>query len=213
MFDVQEIKRRLGPDFSGFYPWIGGSYFDQSPRILILGESHYDDADEDRSPDDGERCETIKCFKETLRSSGHDTFGRYWIKTARIVIKAMNYKCDPITFACVVSFYNYCNMYVSRVGRAPSTPNFENSFVAFKKVLSFVRPHLVIACSKRLYMSIPEELDGPTLNREFDGLWIKAAKLKTAYPCTIVAIKHPSRASNKEEVRRLVTARQFSSQL
>ena len=116
-----------------FLPWVGEKFENQTGvRLLILGESHYSDAE-------GETPElTRECVSEhAQRVWDH----RFFTMLTQLVSGEDHWEIDRSEFWSKVSLYNYVQRAVAESpGVAPVSSDFVDNENAFRAVVSCLRP-------------------------------------------------------------------------
>lgn len=173
--------------FELFYePWVGDRYDKSSPRLLLLGESHYG-ADADQ-PD--------ATIKNTQFYVDDKMNHRFWTNTMKTVL-GPNSSVSRSEFWNGVAFYNYVQESVgAEPGDRPTKDQFKDSEAAFYEVLDRLQPQAILALGKTLWLNMPGTSErsrrGPTLDvagEELDS-WVYSHSEGTALTTWI---RHPSR--------------------
>jgi hypothetical protein len=166
-----------------FLPWIGEDYFDFSPRILILGESHY--FGESHWSNVDEYNNDVNATRAIVDDYCHSGL----IKLASMLTNKTIDNDYIFDYICFYNFFQKC------VGIKASEKTFidesliEMSQKAFFHVIEILSPELIIAWGvSSLYGKwLPQD------NREIIDEKNKLFKYKQ-YPKTIIwNMKHPSR--------------------
>jgi hypothetical protein len=130
-----------------FKPWIGKEYFSQTPKILVLGESHYFKEDQK----DVENF-TIRVVESLgLRLEGRHKF--FTIIAKILSDKPHDWLSDEASkdFWQKVAFYNFIQSSVGNNSRIrPTAEMWENSGQTFKKVIKDLEPGIVVVLGREL---------------------------------------------------------------
>ena len=198
-------KFQIGPDFKGFYPWVGENYVASRHRILVLGESHYRGDQMEVEPDAGEQMFTIEQTQRALGQGAH----LFWTKLGVLLPRVFK----PLIGAAweEVAFYNFCTAFVAGGARIrPTKRNFQLSPPSLERVLRVLGPKYVLVCGFRLwdnlydFCGLKTHLEGPPTSE----YWAYGS-LPAVPTSGFVLMRHPSSAfAYEREERRLVSARQ-----
>lgn len=130
-----------------FKPWIGDRYGEQSPRLLLLGESHYGEGADQADA-------TIKLTRQFVEG---DMNHRFWTSTMKIV-EGPDCPMDRGEFWNGVAFYNYVQQSVgANAGDRPTPKQFRDSEAAFFQVLDDVKPDAILVLGTELWDKMPNE--------------------------------------------------------
>jgi hypothetical protein len=170
-----------------FLPWVGEKYESQTggARLLILGESHYSDAE-------GETPElTRQCVSEHAQRIWNH---RFFTMLTQLVSGEDHWDIDRSEFWNNVCLYNYVQRSVAEgPGIAPVSADFIDNENAFRAVVSCLRPTHILVCSWRLWDSLPTTLFEPNLAQSIDRF--EARRMMTSPSVLSMGIPHPSRAT------------------
>lgn len=148
------------PSSVRFVPWVGSNYNKglHGAKILILGESHYRKDGKDYS-----RGLNVELISGQANSTGEYP-GRYayWTKIINLVSPS---DIDPHRFWNSVAYYNYIQEFVGLNPRdRPTKVMWEDAEKPFYKVLSILKPDLILTLGIKLWNSLPcddcSEVDG-----------------------------------------------------
>lgn len=134
-------------------PWKGENYHlgINNEKILILGESHYDD-DEFGEGTDLESDYTIKVLDQILREK---EYFRFFHHVGQLFDEDWSKVWSNVAFANLIQ-------YVLKKGEQPTSPQIE-SITSFYKYLNILQPDKAIVCSSRAWSDwFPKYID----NRE-----------------------------------------------
>ena len=159
LIDIQRImnERENGKTISSikFHPWVGNNYESENPKILILGESHYGDADENK-----------EIFTQTvvkswaLRGEGSHKF---FTTIAEILSDRMDIWLsddEAKEFWNKVIFYNYIQDFVGENARKrPIDEMWKQAKKPFEQVLHQYNPDIVVVLGKDLGWYIEQYAD------------------------------------------------------
>lgn len=183
-----------------YHPWIGGHYWRQEQRWLVLGESTYGlDPAETFAVQDMIRAH---CGVAT----GGFERGVYRVCAATERLMTGQDDLGPTTrhdFWQTVAFYNFVRDSLPASTARPTPMQFKQSLAAFNEVICEVRPHVVLVLGLGLWDALPGERDGWTRGRELEvampahrrklGIWTGYAECtpeRHTFACFPVA--HPS---------------------
>ena len=141
-----------------FYPYVGEEYPVSSPKILILGHSHYGPAEWDKDHDTT-RGTIIEHLDHVAAAGTAFRWGRCFRRMGAVIEGNGYYHSDAIWSK--LSFFNFFQIHVGSDARDKSriAPEVvENSRKAFLEVLDVLRPDAVIVWGNDLwYRQIPEQ--------------------------------------------------------
>jgi len=181
-------------DVIKFYPYIGDQYTNSSPRILILGESHYFSEDKKGNEEEINKWNNCKdttreWIEELLKGDGYKPYKN----TIRMLTNTDN---NNEWIIDRLAFYNYFQKHVGFGHRDKSIlkNNFqefsEQAQEAYFKIIEILHPDLIIAWGVRdLYNYIPKN------DRIFDNKEDEDKKLyryKKYMDTYIWHMRHPS---------------------
>lgn len=170
-----------------FLPWIGEHYDANSeePRLLILGESHYSQPEEE-TPD-----LTRACVREHANREWNH---RFFTMLTQLVSGEDHWDIDRVQFWNRVCFYNYVQRSVGDSwGIAPDCDAYSRDERAFRAVISSLRPTRVLVCSWRLWEQLPGQLFDRQLVSIADRFQVR--QMTTNPSALAMGIPHPSRAA------------------
>ena len=125
-----------------FQPWVGNNYKEQEKKILIIGESHYNEPK--FGPMETYTINVVSRLGERINNEKH----AFFTKIAKIVSKKpydFLSNEDAFNFWNHVSFYNYVQVFVGNTARVrPTQEMFENSKDALIEVLDLLNPEIII---------------------------------------------------------------------
>ncbi|WP_157580157.1 hypothetical protein [Rudanella lutea] len=126
-----------------FEPFVGKDYYSQSPKILVLGESHYAGEGDQQSDF------TQKIVQENAQRQNGQSH-RFFTLIAKSIDKQLDNLTAPSLWDRV-AFYNYVQVIVgARPGIRPTNTMFANSDQAYRAVLERLKPDLVVVVGRRL---------------------------------------------------------------
>ena len=194
--------------FINFFPFVGCKYKDISPKIMVLGESHYinpnipeEDLTEELLKElNQDRYSTRSVFFEdyfpNIRENGthpcqHVRCYRY---TAAMITGKEYHKSDYIWD--YLSFYNFFQIYVGKGSKGKKYINeksIENSGRAYFDVINILKPELIIAWgNSKLFEWVPQD-DYENID---NNIWLY--KYKSLPDTKIWHIPHPSQGFSYE---------------
>lgn len=185
-----------------FLPWVGSRFHESSPRVLVLGESHWAEPNDD--------VPTIT--QDFVKHYALEVRFAFTTKVARLVGQV-----DPAEWLSnerradiwqSIAFYNYVQRIVASTARVPpSASDWISSAPAFTTVLAELRPHIVFALGQRLWTGIIpvlrlQEQQQPVLHSMIESSGV-------AIP--LVHLKHPAGRGFRysEQQERVRAARQL----
>ena len=130
-----------------FHPWVGPSYGEHG-RVLILGESHYDEERlAETKPVGSEQDTTIWLTKQYLEGVRKH---RFWPKSARLAAFFCDWKLgdqyiDSHEAINRIAIYNFANAFLIDKRSAPSTACVRESRLRLVETLDEIRPEIVFA--------------------------------------------------------------------
>jgi hypothetical protein len=141
-----------------YMPWKGDIYESSSPRLLLLGESHYGDAAEHGNA-------TIQLTQDYISGEMNH---RFWTDTMNAVRGKPSSVEDRTTFWQSVAFYNFVQKSAgASAGIAPTKEMFDASVEAFFTMLDELKPRAILVLSTRLWNNLPgtghRSQEGPLL--------------------------------------------------
>jgi len=130
-----------------FEPWIGRYYRKRPrPRILVLGESHYEASIQNRDF-------TRKLTEQFVRG---DWAHRFWTNISQVISGRHHTEIDRAATWHGIAFYNYIQVIAAnRPRKAPTPQMFSDAEPAFFELLAKLRPTHVIVCGFRLWCDLP----------------------------------------------------------
>ena len=168
-----------------FLPWIGEDYFNFSPRILILGESHYFNEDLSKNK---ELMDEYNNNVNTTRDVVEDYCNKGYLNLASMLTNKI---IDNDIIWDYICFYNFFQKYVGFYSSDKSLIDeslIEMSQKAFFNVVEILSPDLIIAwgVTKLYWEWLPQD------NCEIIDEENKLFKYKQ-YPKTVIwNMNHPS---------------------
>ncbi|WP_457940823.1 hypothetical protein [Mesorhizobium sp. 10J20-29] len=187
-----------------FTPWVGNKFGSGNDpigakRILVVGESHYDDYEERVGQ------EVPEMTRDAMRLYESRPAGKRWVRTFdnvawavsgknRIELEA-NGKRGELDVWNSLAFYNYIPVVLAKSARStrPTSQQFRDGQRHFETVLSEVRPQILLVCGYELFPWVIRNhyagYDGDPWS--FTGEWID---LPHQPPVRAVRMLHPSAA-------------------
>lgn len=146
----------------GFDPWVGANYgspndLDLPSRLLILGESHYDNGD----PEEYRRSLTMEVIAAVIAEEQRKIYKRNYFKGVRKAVLGPSQEVDAKDFWQSVAFYNFIQKLVEKPGDHPTRHMWEEARDRFRKTLNRLRPRPthVIVTGFRLWDQLPRDKD------------------------------------------------------
>lgn len=185
-----------------FNPWVGSKYASggfMGRKILVLGESHYDDEDNAKVNKDF----TI----DTIREWAIQKRGRFFIVVAKAVLgmPAGIYLDDDKKkeFWESVAFYNYIQQLVGDGPRCrPKWELWEPAKEPFLQVLRELKPNICIAFGNELFSHLPS----PDSKEEKDGCEIYCYQNNNGCVTYLAGLTHPAGGLGYSEAHRRIKA-------
>ena len=139
-------------------PWVGNEFTSVSRRLLVLGESHYDEKLAS-APLDASSISEIKNYTNEMWSAfAARQDGRFWTNIVQVVEGKPIRECNISEAVQRFAFYNYCNRIVASAARvAPSSADWINSRPDFDLVLSALQPTHILVLGQRLWNNLKED--------------------------------------------------------
>lgn len=140
--------------FVKFEPWVREGYSSKKPRLLILGESHYNCKDHPGI--------TTEVVEDHLSANPLPFFNRIVSVVGDQEIHGTNQQ------ECFekLAFYNYIQIVLPSANTKPKQDDFKKSEDAFREVLEELKPHKVVALGWRLYFGVKDFWSDGTLKWE-----------------------------------------------
>ncbi len=137
------------PDVT-FQPWRGKGYCEGKPRLMILGESHYDWSDR-TDPEHSVTTTVVKLWGIEKRSS-------FFTKIAALCTGEIPRDAEARRdFWESVAFYNYIQVFVGDAPRKrPDSSMRPRSEQAFRTVLAELRPQIILVLGRQNWENMPE---------------------------------------------------------
>jgi len=133
-----------------FFPWIGSKYEEghfNGNRILILGESHYEEPD------------VTKWLTDDLISAiaNGDITHRFFTIVAQLVSGDSVDALDKSKFWSEVAFYNFVQVPLRDARVRPTWVEWLTGVEPFKDVVRFLQPDKIIALGKQVWDVMPND--------------------------------------------------------
>lgn len=171
-----------------FDPYIGPKYDSARCRLLIVGESHYDE------PSDIP-LESTRTVVEKWRSGEWNV--RYLMVASRVITGEEAHKIDRQTALDQVAFYNFVQKMMKK-GERPTKQQAQASEGAFLEVLHLLSPTHIIMGSYFAWESTPAD-QCRIGHVSLDGMTLKAREYLTPKGQAVaIPLPHFSRASAPE---------------
>lgn len=171
-----------------FEPYVGSKYGNARCRLLIVGESHYDE------PSDIP-LKSTRTVVEKWRSGEWSV--RYLTVASRIITGKEAHEVDRQTAFDEVAFYNFVQTMMTK-GERPTAQQAQASEGAFLKVLHLLSPTHIIMGSYFAWENTPADQCRKG-HVSLDGMTLKAREYQTDKGFAVaIPLPHFSRASAKE---------------
>lgn len=187
--NIEDCDNSLVRQGVAFLPWIGRKYGLGycNRRLLILGESHYDEWEGERHI--LRRDFTRKCVEEIIDRIDGSRFWKYIEQALLNEIRSDGWcQSGGMPLWERVAFYNFVQESVPGGPRkSPQRNAFQKSRQPFRAVLEQLRPDRVIVCGKRLW----KEMEEVTEDSDYLHDDIQAYRLKDGTKVWCLATVHP----------------------
>ena len=171
-----------------FEPYTGPKYSNARCRLLIVGESHYDE------PSDIP-LESTRTVVEMWRSGEWNI--RYLMVASRIITGKKAHEVDRQTVLDEVAFYNFVQTMMKK-GERPTKQQAQASRAAFLEVLHLLSPTHIIMGSYFAWENTPAD-QCRTGYVSLDDMTLKAREYQTSKGQAVaIPLPHFSRASAPE---------------
>jgi hypothetical protein len=164
-----------------FQPWVGKEYDNSKRKILILGESHYNDVPETE--------DFTKTVVERYVSGNWNH--RFFTSISRVIsgLSAWETRFKRAEIWSPLSFYNYIQQYVAKDSRLGYCPNKVAKYHdAFEELLETYSPDFILVFSKRLWNDM---LEGEPMEVHSAGIPLRKYKHSKGFSIG-VQFNHPS---------------------
>ena len=136
------------PDVT-FQPWQGQSYLTSAPRLMIVGESHWDWLG---------RTDVEACVTKNVVSRAIEQRAGFFAKIAALCLgEPPSNTEEREAFWESVSFYNYVQSFAGNAPRVrPTRSMWRQSEPAFAVVLKELKPQLIVVLGRQNWENMPE---------------------------------------------------------
>lgn len=175
-----------------FRPWVGKNYGPGigGKRLLVLGESHYSDAD------DPELTQVVmeKLLGYKLGRGEYEP----WMKTFTVFERAVAGRelsgGESAAFWNSVLFYNFVQEAMPCRGKRPTGRQFAESAAAFEELLNEYEPDLIIAWGTALFDRTPvlDGRDTPSIGHDGVDIYTYEYTLRSGKTCRMMRMSHPA---------------------
>jgi len=170
-----------------FDPYIGNDYFNQSKKILLLGESHYENVGEGRG--------------KTIRVANDYINGKYNYRFFNCALSAFfgkDFTREDIM--AKIAYYNFVQVIMETRKHRPTKEHWAKAERPFLCVLEELMPDIVICCGKSLYGHVPYDPSdteksqrGVSIGGDDEHLWNREYHYHiNGKDIKLVAMRHPS---------------------
>ena len=185
-----------------FNPWVGNHYdqgYAGGPRLLILGESHYDRPEDTPAIIQLERNLTCRYTREYMQGQWTHAF---WTNIMQVVMGCHHTEITAAqreAFWQSVALYNYIQVMVEGPRRCPPVGAWQASRPAFEAVLEALRPHALLILG-RTWDKLPPATPNSG-HTDYQGPEMGAGELRghtwqyvlpDGHPVLAAGIRHPS---------------------
>lgn len=120
-------------------PYVGENYFNNDPRILVIGESHY----QEENATSIRRAKDVKLTRDMLTDFGINR--KYWkTKIFQNFYKAL-FRTDKINSVELwknLAFYNFVQRPMTNNKKRPSKSDYENGWLTTFKLMEVLKPNV-----------------------------------------------------------------------
>lgn len=167
-----------------FRPWKGVRYGEGGFRLLLLGEGH------DGEPDDNP-AQATSTVVEKWRSGEWNI--QYLTAAARVLTGKQCWEINRSSDLDCIAFYNFVQVSLPFCGKRPSPEQGCASQAAFKEVLELLTPTHVLATGNFVWEHMPR-FDGCESNFQVNGTQHEIGECNTSHGVVLAArIPHLSR--------------------
>ncbi len=171
--------KKLFSDRVKFQPFIGENYFKSPSKILLLGESHY--SEHENNPHF-----TSDVVSDYIDKNSHSKFFGGMLRALYGEITDVNQQFRQL------SFYNYIQEVVGpKHNDRPTDTMWCYAQAPFWEVLSVLQPDTILCFGKVLYANLPN-CGEPGSTFSNDKLTIKSWKYICKKPIAVYGLTHPS---------------------
>lgn len=209
LYSVQELRKiETWPESVWFAPFVGERY-DQGvdgPRVLILGESHYEkDVSKLAGQDGGERGLTWRefCDCELKDQPGSRAWGTFFRRLDNIVTQQLT--PDEATAAKKwkhVAFANFIQTPLARARQRPKSELWKSGKTAFPILLEMLRPQVILVLGAATFNHTPDSPGCRIGEIEVGSSQLKRSLWKMTYDggsAFMSWVYHPSWPRDKKE--------------
>lgn len=130
-----------------FHPWIGSLYGKIGPRLLLVGESHYGEPEEEPTH------ATVTVVEKWQTREWNI---RYLTTAACLLTGLPSWEIDRRTALEHIAFYNFVQISMPLLEIRPTESQFRASWDAFREVLDLLSPtHILATGQKLLWENMP----------------------------------------------------------
>lgn len=163
-------------------------------RLLILGESHYEEPQHGLLDGSGDRADMTQYV---VRHYGLEANERqvFFTNLHRTLLGDENTEADRQRLWSNAFFYNYVQALVSAGGgKRPTAKQFREAEAAFREVLEAIRPTAILVCGRVLWHHLPKEDRTVSAPEVWGG--VAAYRLRDGAEVFAAHTHHPSRGFN-----------------
>ena len=172
-------------------PWVGDLFPTTAQRLMVLGESHHGD-------DQDEMNMTIPVVEEWLSGISCPSY-RLFTHLAVALTGQDPQKLDRKAVFRRIAFYNYVGKVMPASRVAPTRDDFVQSERGFREVVERLKPTHIIVCGKRLWEAMPQ-FDPPDSNgyyAVFADMEFHVGRYRTTSAAPLaITIRHPQSGFN-----------------
>jgi hypothetical protein len=179
-----------------FKPWEGDNYAEgfNGKKILVLGDSHYSENDENEDFLIG----NVEYFLGCKKGGPHKGYMNTYTKFTNVLLGEKADAKTTIEFWQSIVFYNYVQNIQTGHSISPTGEEYDNSHTAYIEVLEDYQPDLIIVWGWRLWQKIIKygtEADFNIIDERKERFYFFDIKGKKIPAC---GIPHPSRGLTYE---------------
>lgn len=170
------------------HPWVGEKYKASHPKLLILGESLYDQL--------AQKDTVIEMIKRIMTDENYAFFtklGNVFSNPEQWeYLGGDNYKLNKEKFWNDVAFYEYIQKPLSHAKEIVPPNLWEEAVEPFKEVLEFLQPDVVVALGYDTFEHLPVEGEGGKVYKGKKEMPTRKYKLRNGKEVIVCGIQHPS---------------------
>ena len=197
------------------YPWIGKDYFNQSYKLLILGDSHYTVAEDEYKKKTFCQEEYVECLtnKKYTRKTLNYAVNREDIWSfyngLYSLFSVSSFNAEEL-FWEKIAFYNYVQEPMKQINAKPTVKDFKTAWFCLLDVIDIIKPDVCLFIGTRGWVSngfINKEgkgfckLDSDSVRISRCVPWIADIKTLSGISTKAIAIHHTSQGFSPDKWR------------